>query len=273
MAWIGEISTEKFILFFVVIIMSLVAGSVLSAYLRRLFNLRGKKTGFYVLLPKMLMYSIYFAGFYYASYKIIRFDIQAFAAAFGIIGLLIAFSSQQTLQNIISGFIMLFDRSIQERDYIDFGGTLCKVDYVSLRKTHLRSVDGRVIIAPNSQFVTGSLITYSKSLFHRLTVSLAIHHEVDIEKAKSVLYQIAVEHPEVIPKTQLKRKTLIQTMLDLPTDIQKFEPKVLVTALSKEKTDLELHCWITSIRAKGRVTSELLTEIKKRFAQEGIRLG
>ncbi len=273
MAWIGEVSPERFILFFAVIIVSLLAGSVVSAYLRRLFNLRGKKSGFYVLLPKILMYSIYFAGFYYASYKIIRFDIQAFAAAFGIIGLLIAFSSQQTLQNIISGFIMLFDRSIQERDYIDFGGTLCKVDEVSLRKTRLRAMDGRVIIVPNSLFVTGSLTTYSKSSFYRLTIVVPIHPEADIEKAKSVLYQIAVEHLEVVPKTQLKRKSLIQAMLDLPTNIQKFEPKVFVTALSKEKTDLELHCWITNIRARGRVTSELLIEIKKRFTQEGIRLG
>ncbi len=273
MALIGEVSPEKFVLFLVVIVASLAVGSILSAYVRKYFNLHNKKSGFYVLLPKILMYSIYFTGFYYATYKIIEFDVRAFAAAFGIIGLLIAFSSQQTLQNIIAGVIMLFDRSIQERDYIEFGGTLCKVDDVYLRRTRLRTMDGRMIIVPNAQFVTGSVTTYSKSSFFRIDINLAINHESDIEKSKSILYQLAVEHPEVIPKTQLKKKSLIQTMLDLPTNIQKFEPKVLVTDITKEKTLIKLQCWITSIIAKERITSELLIEIKKRFAQEGIRLG
>ncbi len=273
MALIGEVSPDKFVLFLAVIILSLTAGSILSAYLRRHFNLRNKKSWFYVLLPKVLMYSIYFAGFYYATYKIIKFDVRAFAAAFGIIGLLVAFSSQHTLQNIIAGVILLFDRSVQERDYIEFNGMLCKVDEVSLRKTRLRTMDGRVIIVPNAQFVTASLTTYSKSSFYRLSIEVPIHPEADIEKAKSVLYQTAVENPDVVPKTQIKRKSLIQTMLDLPTNIQKFEPKVIVTGISKEKTSLELHCWITGIRARARITSELLIEIKKRFTQEGIRLG
>ncbi len=273
MAWIGEVSPEKFVLFLAVIIVSLIAGSILSAYMRRLFNIRNKKSWFYVLLPKVFMYSIYITGFYYATYKIIKFDVRAFAAAFGIIGILIAFSSQQTLQNIIAGLILLFDRSIKERDYIEFSGMLCKVDDISLRKTSLRTMDGRVIIVPNAQFITGSLTTYSKSSFYRLDIEVPVHPEADIEKAKGALYQIAVEHPEVIPKTPLKRKSLIQAMLDLPTNIQKFEPKVLVTGISKEKTSLEVRCWITAIKAKTRITSELLAEIKKRFAQEGIRLG
>ncbi len=273
MVWIGEVSPEKFALFLAVIILSLTLGSTLSAYLRRHLNLHNKKSGFYTLLPKVLMYSIYFAGFYYATYKIIHFDVRAFAAAFGIIGLLVAFSSQHTLQNIIAGVIILFDRSIQERDYIEFGGTLCKVDEVSLRRTRLRTMDGRVILVPNSQFITGSLTTYNKSSFYRLTLNVPIHPEADIEKAKSVLYQVAVENLEVIPKTQLKRKSLIQAMLDLPTNIQKFEPKVVVTGISKENSLLELHCWMTDIRAKGRISSALLIEIKKRFTQEGIRLG
>lgn len=273
MALIGDVSLAKFLLFLAVIIVSLAAGSTLSAYIRRYFKLRGKTSWFHTLLPKVLMYSIYFSGFYYATYKIIKFDIQAFAAAFGLIGLLIAFSSQQTLQNIISGLIMLFDRSIQERDYIEFGGMLCKVDDVSLRRTRLRAMDGRMIIVPNSQFVTGSVTTYSKSSFYRLSLEVPIDPEADVEKAKSLLFQIAVEHPEVIPKTPLKRKSLIQAMLELPTNIQKFEPKVFVTDITKEKTAFTINCWITNIRAKERIASELRIETKKRFAKEGIKLG
>lgn len=224
-------------------------------------------------MPKFVLYSIYAAGFYYATYNVIKFDIKAFAAAFGIIGLVIAFSSQQTLQNIIAGLIILLDRPIQEGDYVEFTGMLCKVVDISLRKTKMRAADGRLIIAPNSQFVTGNVVSYSKNPFFRLSLSIPVSSESDLEKAKALLYQIAVEHPDVIPKRPLKRKSMIETMLHIPPNIQKFEPKVWVKDINKDRILLELWCWITEIRARERIISELLHDIRKKFAEEGITLG
>ena len=261
MAFTGEVSLERFVLFLAVILATIITGSIISAAVRKYLKLKNKKTWFFVLLPKVILYTIYALGFYYATYRIIQFDIKAFAAAFGIIGLVIAFSSQQTLQNIISGLIIFLDRPIQEGDY------------VSLRKTKLRAVDGRLIIAPNSQFVTGNVISYSKNPFFRLSLNIPINPESELEKAKALLYQIAVEHPDVIPKRPLKRKSLIETMLHIPPNIQKFEPKVWVKDINKERMLLELWCWITEVRVRERITSELLQEMKRKFAEAGIKFG
>src|SRR3989338_1855290 len=184
MALIGDVSLERFVLFIAIVAVTIALGTILAAYLRKYFLLKGKKTWLYVALPKIVLYAIYALGFYYATYRVIRFDFTAFAAAFGIIGLVIAFSSQQTLQNIISGIILFFDRPIQEGEYIEFNNTLCKVEDISLRKTKLREVDGRLIIAPNSQFVTGTVVNYSKSHFYRITFAIPVSQESDIEKAK-----------------------------------------------------------------------------------------
>ena len=273
MAFTGEVSLERFVLFLAVILATIITGSIISAAVRKYLKLKNKKTWFFVLLPKVILYTIYALGFYYATYRIIQFDIKAFAAAFGIIGLVIAFSSQQTLQNIISGLIIFLDRPIQEGDYVEFTNVLCKVVDISLRKTKLRAVDGRLIIAPNSQFVTGNVISYSKNPFFRLSLNIPINPESELEKAKALLYQIAVEHPDVIPKRPLKRKSLIETMLHIPTNIQKFEPKVWVKDINKERMLLELWCWITEVRVRERITSELLQEMKRKFAEAGIKFG
>ena len=273
MVFIGEVSLERFVLFLSVILATILAGNILTAAIKKYLKLKEKRSWFFILIPKIVLYSIYAAGFYYATYRVIRFDVQAFAAAFGIIGLVIAFSSQQTLQNIISGLIIFLDRPIQEGDYVEFTGVLCKVEDVSLRKTKLRAVDGRTIIAPNSQFITGNVISYSKNPFFRLTLTIPVDAGSDLDKSKALIYQTAIEHPDVIPKTQLKRKSLIETMLHVPPNIKKFEPRMWLKSIDKDKIVLEAWCWITEIRAKERITSELLHDIKRKFAEAGIKLG
>jgi small-conductance mechanosensitive channel len=273
-SFIGEVDFARFMIFIAVIGTTLFAGNFLSAFIRKYFKLKEKKSWFHVLLPKLVLYAIYAIGFYYGTYKVIGFDITAFAAAFGIIGLLIAFSSQQTLQNIVSGIILFFDRPIQEGEYIEFNNILCKVEDVSLRKTTLRSIDGRLITAPNAQFVTGTVVNYSKSNFYRIIVQLSINSGADIEKARSVLYQIAIDHPEIVPRTQpKKKKSVIEIMLQIPQNIQKFEPKIWIKEMNADKVVLEMWCWIANIRTRERIITEIYLEAKKKFAEAEIGLG
>ncbi|MBI2663879.1 mechanosensitive ion channel [Candidatus Woesearchaeota archaeon] len=271
-SFIGEVSLERFVFFIVVIVMTIAVGNTLSAFIRKYFKLKGRKSWFYILLPKLVLYTIYAAGFYYATNEIIRFNVTAFAAAFGIIGIVVAFSSQQTIQNIIAGVILFFDRLIQEGEYIEFNNALCKVEDISLRKTKLRAVDGRLIVAPNSQFVTGTVVNYSKGHFYRITAQIPVGSESDIDKAKSILYQIAVDHAEIVPRIPLRKKSVIELMLNVPPNLQKFEPKVWVKELSKEKTVLEVWCWIGNIRAKERILTDFYQEAKKRLAEANIKL-
>lgn len=273
MALIGNVSLDRFILFITVIVATVIIGNLLGAYVKKYFKQNEKKHWFFVLLPKLIMYSIYSAGLYYGVYHIIKLDVKAFAAAFGIIGLAIAFSSQQIFQNMIAGAFILIDRALHEGEYIEFSGVLCKVEDISLRKTRLRAVDGRLMTVPNSAFITGTIVNYSRSSFYKVTVTIPIEQGSDIEKARSIIYQAAVEHPEVVPRMQPKKKSLIQTMLDIPTNAKKFEPKIWVKSMDKEKNVLEVSCWITSIRTKDRILSELLQEVKKQFEKEGIKLG
>ncbi|MFH1182107.1 MAG: mechanosensitive ion channel domain-containing protein [Candidatus Woesearchaeota archaeon] len=270
---IGDVSFGRFLIFLAVIILTLVVGNTVGAYIKRWIDLKEKKGWFYAVLPKLFSYSIYLSGFYCAVYKIIHFDLQAFAAAFGIIGLLIAFSSQHTLQNIIAGLLMFVDRSIKEGDYIEFNGTICKVVDISLRKTYLRARDGRFMGVPNSSFMTTAIVNYSRSEFFRIEIMVSVSPDADVERAMGMLYGIAVEHKDVVPKSQPRKKSVLQMLLELPPDMKKYEPKVFLTNITKDKSVLVLYCWITDIRSEKRIASEVLQEAKKQFKQAEIALG
>jgi small-conductance mechanosensitive channel len=270
---IGDVSFVTFMIFLAVIVVTLVVGNTVAAYLKKWLNLKNRKGWFYAAVPKFFSYSIYAVGFYYAVYKIIHFDVQAFAAAFGIIGLVIAFSSQHTLQNIIAGLLMFMDRSIKEGDYIEFNGTICKVVDISLRKTYLRARDGRFIGVPNSNFMTTAITNYSRSEFFRMEVAVSVSPDADTERAMGILYGIAVEHKDIIPKSQPRRKSVLQLLLELPPDMKKYEPKVFLTGITKDKSVLCLYCWITDIRSEKRIASEVLLEAKKQFKQAEMGLG
>ncbi|MBN2454485.1 mechanosensitive ion channel family protein [Candidatus Woesearchaeota archaeon] len=273
MAFVGDVSFERFVLFFLLIVCTIILGNGIGAYLKKHFKLKEQRSWFFLALPKVIMYGIYFFGFYYGVDKIIAFDIQAFAAAFGIIGVVVAFSSQHIMQNVVAGIMIFADRSIKEGDYVEFGGSLCKVVDVSIRKTKLRSKDGRVIAVPNSQFITGTITNYSKGEFYRIDISIAIDPGADIEKAKSVLYGIAVEHKDIVPKTQPRKKSILQVMLEVPPDMKKFEPKIFVKEITKLKTVIELWCWINEFRSKERIVSEVLEQAKKKLSEADIQLG
>jgi small-conductance mechanosensitive channel len=271
---IGNVSIGQFIIFIIIIIATLFIGNTVGAYIKKVFDLKDKKGWAYSAIPKVVSYTIYIAGFYLGVYKVIQFDIQAFAAAFGIIGLMITFSSQHTLQNIIAGFLILVDRSVEEGDYIEYNGSICKVVDISLRKTYLRASDGRYIGMPNSNFVTNSITNYSKSEFFRAEIPISIKPDADLEKAISILYGLAVEHKDIVPKTDLRRKkSVLQAILELPPDMKKYEPKVFLKTLLSDRTVIELAYWISDVKIQKRVNSEILMEVRKKFMEAGISFG
>lgn len=66
---------------------------------------------------------------------------------------------------------------------------------------------------------------------------------------------------------------MIEIMLQIPPNIQKFEPKVWVRDMNADKVVLEMWCWIANIRTRERVLTEIYLEAKKKLAEAEIALG
>ena len=82
-------------------------------------------------------------------------DLTAIAVILGGFSVGIGFGMQQLVNNFISGFILLFERSLTPGDVIDIEDASGVVEDIRLRTTHIRTFDNILLIVPNGELLGG----------------------------------------------------------------------------------------------------------------------
>src|SRR6185503_15307161 len=82
-------------------------------------------------------------------------------AGLGIGGIAVALAAQKTLENVIGGFSLVFDKAVRVGDFLKLGDTLGTVDRVGLRSTRIRTLDRTILSVPNGQIATANIETFS----------------------------------------------------------------------------------------------------------------
>lgn len=157
------------------------------------------------------------AGNTYAIFQIINYIIWVVSFGFiletiGIkITVLIAGSAallvgvglglQQTFNDIISGIILLSERSIKIDDILEIDGDILKIQEIGLRTSKGLNRDEISIIIPNSLITTNKVINWShQSKQTRFKINIGVAYGSDIDLVEKVLTESAWEHPEVSDK-------------------------------------------------------------------------
>jgi MscS family membrane protein len=96
-------------------------------------------------------------------------DPTAALAGLGIGGIAVALAAQKTLENVIGGLSLIFDKALRVGDFLKLGDTLGTVDDIGLRSTRIRTLDRTIVSVPNGQIASASIETLSvrdKFWFH-----------------------------------------------------------------------------------------------------------
>jgi MscS family membrane protein len=88
-------------------------------------------------------------------------DPTAALAGLGIGGIAVALAAQKTLENVIGGLSLIFDRAVRVGDFLKFGDTYGSVDSIGLRSTRIRTLDRTILSVPNGQIANASVETLS----------------------------------------------------------------------------------------------------------------
>ena len=88
-------------------------------------------------------------------------DFSALAIFSGAVGVGIGFGLQKIVSNLVSGIILLADKSIKPGDVITVGDTFGWVDTMGARYTSVVSRDGREFLIPNEDFITQRVVNWS----------------------------------------------------------------------------------------------------------------
>jgi MscS family membrane protein len=96
-------------------------------------------------------------------------DPTAALAGLGIGGIAVALAAQKTLENVIGGLSIIFDRAVRVGDFIKVNETFGTADYIGLRSTRIRTLDRTILSIPNGQIANVGIETLSlrdKFWFH-----------------------------------------------------------------------------------------------------------
>lgn len=170
-------------------------------------------------------------------------DLTAFAVFTGAIGVGVGFGLQKVISNLISGFILLLDRSIKPGDVIEIGDTFGWVDKLSARYVALTTRDGRELLIPNEDLITHQVINWSytnKQL--RLPLRFGIAYESDVRKAMELAIDGALSVDRVLkdPKPVCRLMGFGDSSVDFELRVWINDPEAGVVNV---KSDVYLALW------------------------------
>ncbi|MBZ8118136.1 mechanosensitive ion channel [Roseovarius sp. LXJ103] len=115
-----------------------------------------------VLAVKFLQVLLYGAAFF-IGLRAVGFDLTGLAFLSGAIGLGLGFGLQKVVSNLVSGVIILLDKSIKPGDVISLGDTFGWINSLGARYVSVVTRDGREYLIPNEDLITGQVVNWSHS--------------------------------------------------------------------------------------------------------------
>ena len=207
-------------------------------------------------------------GTTYALYQIIKYVIWVMAIGLlletiGVkVTLLLAGSAallvgvglglQQTFNDVISGIILLSERSIKINDVLEIDGDVVKIEGIGLRTSKALNRDDISIIIPNSLITTSKVINWShQSKKTRFRIDVGVAYGSNVDKVIKILEESAFEHPEV------SNRELVEARL---------------MNFGNSSLDFQLLFFSKNIFRIGKAKSDIRRIINKKFAENNITI-
>lgn len=156
-----------------------------------------------VLVVKVLQ-AVLYAGAFFLGLKAVGFDLTGLAVLSGAIGVGLGFGLQKVVSNLVSGIIILLDKSIKPGDVISLGETFGWINALTARYVSITTRDGKEYLIPNEDLITGQVVNWSHSnSFVRLDIYFGTAYNDDphlvrriaIEAAASVNRVLSIKAP------------------------------------------------------------------------------
>jgi small-conductance mechanosensitive channel len=124
-------------------------------------------------------------------------DVTSLVAALGVGSLAIGLAAQQTLGNMIAGFVLLVDRPFRPGDRVRLAtGEIGEVQLIGVRSTRIRLVDGNALTVPNAELANSRVVTYNV-LTTRSDVKLTVALGSDVDRVSALLAAVAAEDERI----------------------------------------------------------------------------
>ncbi|MGH1447146.1 MAG: mechanosensitive ion channel family protein [Cognatishimia sp.] len=178
-----------------------------------------------VLVVKCLQVVLYGAAFFIGM-RIVGVDLTGLAVLSGAIGVGLGFGLQKVVSNLVSGVIILLDKSIKPGDVISLGETFGWINSLGARYVSVVTRDGKEYLIPNEDLITGQVVNWSHSNdFVRLDIFFGTAYGDD---------------PHLVRKVAIEAAQTVERVLSTPK-----APVCHVVGFGDSSVDYILRFWIS----------------------------
>jgi len=148
-------------------------------------------------------YGVYFATAV-AILASLGFNPMPFLAGAGILGLVIGFGAQSLINDVVSGFFVLFENTYLVGDAVEAAGAKGIVEAIEFRTTKIRDADGRLHIVRNGD--VKQVVNYSKE-YGVAVVPVEVAYGADLSLVFRILREAGertrAENVDVLDETNI----------------------------------------------------------------------
>jgi len=239
------------------LVLIIVLAFTVALWLAEIINLKMKNSK--LISPSMQVGFSKFAKFFLITsaflfaLNAVGINLSSLAIFGGALGVGLGFGLQRIASNFISGFILVFDRSIKPGDIITVGDKFGWVEQLNARYVVLRNRQGVDTLIPNENLIITEVINWSYADPNvRLEIKVSISYENDPELALALMLQCA---------------TASSRVLTTP------EPTVRLMDFAESGINLQLRVWIADMEnGTASVKSEINLAIWRAFKANNITM-
>ena len=180
-------------------------------------------------------------------------DLTALAVIGGAVGFGIGFGLQKVFSNLISGLILLMDKSIKPGDVVTVENTYGWVNKLGARYVSIITRDGIEHLIPNETMITQPVSNWTHTDANtRLRIPVGVHYSTDLELATRLGVEAA----------QSQARVLVEP-----------EPRCLVKAFGDSAIELEIRFWIQDADSGvSNIKSAVMLEVWRLYQEHDIQI-
>ena len=178
-------------------------------------------------------------------------DLTALAVFSGALGLGIGFGLQKVVANLLSGVILLMDRSVKPGDVIAINNTYGWINTIGARYVSVVTRDGIEHLIPNEHLISNPVENWSHSDRNvRQRLPLGVSYGSDLRQAVDLVVKACIGFERVLKDPA---------------------PRCLVKGFGDSTVDLELRVWIQDAeQGVSNIKSEIYLKIWDLFHEHGV---
>ncbi len=159
---------------------------------------------------------------------------------------------QGFFNDVVCGFVLLFEGGVSVGNILQVDGRMVRVERIDLRSTRVVSVDGELLVLPNSKVAGDAVLNFSQG-----------------GKATRIKIYVGVAYGSEV---RLVEQLLLEAMAEQSEILEQPAPQVFFQDFGDSSLDFSVRGWMDQPWKIMAIQSQIRTSIDTKFRANGIQI-